>query len=128
MATYSKEKFSPNFNFVGAVGGRALGAGSYQNYSAAYPWLYHAAPSGTTSLDEAWIWVWKCNYSYQYQIGWGNAASAFNSNLEQIYFPTSSTNWLVSSGTIMQDSDQVGGYSSNLYYNWIHGYVNRITY
>ena len=128
MASYTKVTVNSTYTNSGYTAGKTLGFGSWRQYNSAYWWTWHTAPSGTTSLDEIWIWIYKCNSSYNLQAGFGTSSSTGQNNSEQIYFPTSSTNWLYASGVLMQNSDHVMGISSAINYNWQHGYVNRLTY
>jgi len=131
MATYTKVPWNINVAPSGAAyaGGIETGVGSMK-FVHSYNVIFHTAPSGTTSLDELWLWVWKTDYNYNFSLGFGDGATgtSFSSNMTQVRFPSSSTNWLVLAGHIMQNSDTCGGSSANYGSNWCRGYVNRITY
>ena len=122
MATYSKEVWN---HTVGSVGVE-LQVNLFSQSSAGW-WIWHEAPAGTSSMDQFWMWVFKGHSSYDLTQGWGTSSGGYTSNSGNVRFPSESPPWLSSAGVLMQDGDTTGGYSANNSYNWVSGYVDRIT-
>ena len=122
MATYSKEVW----NHTVGSGGVEINVNLFAQNSAAW-WIWHSAPAGTSSMDQFWCWVFKGHSSYDLTQGWGTSSSSYSTYTGTVRFPSESPPWLHTAGALMQDGDTTGGYSGNNSYNWVSGYIDRIT-